>query len=78
MQLFGITLETRSEKTEILKKVITSLNIGIEEKDLYILSLDILNDNDFFMFFDRIMSQIPSHKNSTREYSIEPLTSQII
>ena len=78
MQLFWITLETRGEKSETLKRVITSLNIWNEEKDLYILSLDILNDADFSIFFDRIMSQISIHKNNTREYSIEPLTSQII
>ena len=78
MQFFWITLETRGEKSETLKRVITSLNIWSEEKDLYILSLDILNDTDFSIFFERIMSQISIHKNNTREYSIEPLTSQII
>ncbi len=78
MQFFWITLETRGEKAETLKRVIKSLNIWSEEKDLYILSLDILNDTDFSIFFDRIMSQINNHKNNTREYSIEPLTSQII
>lgn len=76
MQFFWITLETRGEKSETLKRVITSLNIWNEEKDLYILSIDILNDNDFTIFFEKIMSQI--HKNNIREYSIEPLTSQII
>lgn len=78
MQFFGITLETRGEKSETLKQVIDSLSIGPEEKDLYILSLDILNDHDFSLFFSAIMSQISTHQNNTREYSIEPLTSQII
>ena len=78
MQFFWITLKTRGEKSETLKRVIKSLNIWSEEKDLYIFSLDILNDTDFSIFFDRIMSQINIHKNNTREYSIEPLTSQII
>ncbi len=78
MQFFWITLETRGEKSETLKRVIKALNIWSEEKDLYLLSLDILNDTDFSIFFDRIMSQISNHKNNTREYSIEPLTSQII
>lgn len=78
MQFFGITLETRGEKSETLKQVIDSLSIGPEEKDMYILSLDILSDKDFAVFFDTIMSQITVHKNNTREYSIEPLTSQII
>lgn len=78
MQFFGITLETRGEKSETLKQVIDSLSIGPEEKDLYILSLDILSDHDFSLFFSAIMSQISTHQNNTREYSIEPLTSQII
>ncbi len=78
MQFFGITLDTRGEKSETLKHVIGSLNISLEEKDLYILSLEILNDQDFIVFFNTIMSQIDIHKNNIREYSIEPLTSQII
>lgn len=78
MQFFWIKLETRSEKAEILKRVIASLKVWPEEKDLYILSIDILNNTDFSIFFDRIMSQINNHSNDTREYSIEPLTSQII
>jgi hypothetical protein len=78
MQFFWIILETRGEKSETLKRVIRALNIWPEEKDLYILSLDILNDSDFSIFFNKIMSQVHLHKNNTREYSIEPLTSQII
>lgn len=78
MNFFWIVLESRDEKTEVLKKVIKSLNIWPEEKDLYILSLDVLTDSDFTLFFNRIISQVSSSKNNTREYSIEPLTSQFI
>lgn len=77
MNLFWIVLESRDEKTEVLKKVIGSLNIWPEEKDLYIISLDILTDSDFTLFFNRITSQVSNSKNS-KEYSIEPLTSQFI
>ena len=78
MNFFWITLKNRVEKSATLKKVITSLNIWPEEKDLYMLSLDILNDHDFSLFFDTLMSQISFIKNNPKEYSIEPLTSQII
>ena len=77
MQFFWILLKTRNEKSQTLRKVIQSLNIWPEEKDLYLLSLDILNDRDFSIFFDNLMSQINKSKN-TKEYSIEPLTSKII
>ncbi len=75
MNFFWILLNSRGEKSETLKKVIASLRIWAEEKDLYLLSLDILSDRDFSIFFDSLMSQI---YNSKKEYSIEPLTSKII
>lgn len=76
MQFFWITLETRYEKSQTLLKVIESLSIWKEEKDLYIVSLEILNDSDFNQFFNTLMNQV---KNSTtNKNSIEPFTSQII
>lgn len=77
MQIFGIHIENRDEKRETLKRVIHALSISSEEKDIYILSLDILDDTDFNTFFERIMSQIHGGK-MIRDYSIEPLTSKII
>ncbi len=80
MNLFWIVLETRDEKAEILKKVINALNIWPEEKDLYLISLGILNDQDFTVFFNTIMSQISNSntEKSKKFFRIEPLTSQII
>ncbi len=78
MQFFGIVLETRVEKSETLKQVIGSLNIWPEEKDLYMLSLEILNDRDFNICFNKLISQINPSKKNIKEFSIEPLTSQII
>ncbi len=77
MKLFWIQVESRDEKSKILKRVIASLKIWPEEKDLYIISIDILNNKDFSIFFDKIMTQI-NNTNNIREYSIEPLTSKII
>ncbi len=81
MNFFWIVLKNRGEKSLTLKKVIESLSIWPEEKDLYLLSLDILSDHDFSIFFDRLMSQIRHPidiQKYNKEYSIEPLTSQII
>ncbi len=78
MQFFGIVLETRVEKSETLKQVIRSLNIWPEEKDLYLLSLEILNDRDFNLFFNNLIKQIHPSKLNSKEFTIEPLTSRII
>ena len=78
MTFFWIKLETREEKSETLKRVISSLSIWPEEKDLYLLSLDVLSDRDFTHFFETIMSQINKSNQTQGNRSIEPLTSRII
>lgn len=59
MQIFGIQINSRDEKQKTLKGVIEALSITQEEKDIYIISLDILSDRDFNLFFEKIMQQIP-------------------
>jgi hypothetical protein len=78
MQFFGIDFFSRNEKSETLKRIIESLQIWNEEKDLYIVSLDILNDSDFNVFFDSIVWQIEIGTTTGKEHSIAPLTQQII
>jgi hypothetical protein len=78
MQFFWIDLFSRNEKSETLKKIIESLQIWREEKDLYIVSLDVLNDSDFNIFFESIIWQIDTNISTWKEYSIAPLTQQII
>lgn len=77
MQFFWITLETRYEKSQTLLRVIESLSIWTEEKDLYIVSLEILNDTDFNHFFNTLMNQVKNSATNSKN-SIEPFTSQII
>jgi hypothetical protein len=77
MQIFGIQINSRDEKQKTLKGVIEALSITQEEKDIYIISLDILSDRDFNLFFEKIMQQIP-HWTLQKEYRIAPLTSNII
>ena len=78
MKIWWIQLDTRTEKSETLKQVIQSLHITQEEKDLYIISIDILDNHDFSVFFQSIMNQIESSDVTDKGFTIEPLTSQII
>lgn len=72
MALFGL-FTSREEKNILLTEIIKKLNISREEKDLYILSLEILDESDFSVFYDNITKQI--HENT---YSIAPLSPQLI
>ena len=72
MALFGI-FTSREEKNILLIEIIKKLNISQEEKDIYILSLEILDDDDFSIFYENITKQI--HENT---YSIAPLSLQLI
>ena len=72
MALFGI-FTSREEKNTLLIEIIKKLNISREEKDLYILSLEILDESDFIVFYNNITEQI--HENT---YSIAPLSPQLI
>jgi hypothetical protein len=72
MALFGL-FTSREEKNILLIEIIKKLNISQEEKDIYILSLEILDDDDFSIFYENITKQI--HENI---YSIAPLSLQLI
>ncbi len=69
MWLFS-AFTSRQERTLVLQKIITKLNISQEEKDIYILSLDILDDKDFTIFFENIKNQI---SESEEPYTIAPM-----
>lgn len=51
-------MSSRAEKTHILREIIQNLNINSEEKDLYSFSLDILDNENFNLFFQKIMSDV--------------------
>lgn len=59
MEIFATS---REEKTLILKEIIGNLWIGETEKDLYIFSMEILGNEDFDRFFEKIVSDF--EKNS--------------
>ncbi len=59
MDISQIHLTSRDEKSFFLKEVIEKLEIQKEEKSLYFFSMEILDDDDFEKFFQKIVSQIP-------------------
>lgn len=61
-------MSSRAEKTHILREIIQNLNINSEEKDLYSFSLDILDNENFNLFFQKIMSDV--HTSSPIKTSI--------
>jgi hypothetical protein len=69
--------QSRKEKEAFLKEVIIKLSISQTEKEIYAISIEILEDKDFSMFFDTIVSQIPDDSNSSI-HTIAPLTSTLL
>lgn len=68
---------SRKEKEDVLKNIIKQLSISQSEKDIYILSLEILDSEDFDVFYKKIVSNYENLPESP-QYSIEPLSSKII
>ena len=48
---------SREEKTVVLREIIGELRIQPAEKDLYYFSMETLNNQDFDVFFQKIISE---------------------
>ncbi len=72
----GRVFQSRKEKEVFLKEIIKKLSISETEKEIYIISLEILDDSDFLLFFDTITSQLP--RISSKINTIAPLTSTLL
>ena len=57
---------SREEKTFVLKEIIQNLQIRNEEKDLYFFSMEILDNESFEKFFQKIMSEFCEPKAGVR------------
>lgn len=57
------SVSSRSDKTYVLEEIINNLHIGKEEKELYLFSMEILDDDNFERFFRKIMNDF-SEKTS--------------
>jgi hypothetical protein len=76
--MFGTSFFTsRSEKETLLKEILKKLSISESERELYILSLEILDHEDFENFYKKITSQFEKRDNS-QYTTIEPLTTTLI
>lgn len=53
----NIFASSRAEKTFILKEIISNLKIWAEEKELYFFSMEILENEDFDRFFEKITGE---------------------
>lgn len=69
--------QSRKEKEAFLKEIIKKLAISETEKEIYYISLEILEDTDFMIFFEKIISQIENEAD-LRKSRIAPLTSTLL
>lgn len=72
---------TRKQKYTFLSDILWKIQIDQNERDLYILALEILSDDEFEIFYNKIILQIENddqfHTNIHRK-TIAPLSSNII
>lgn len=69
--------KTRKEKELFLKEVLQKLSISHVEMEIYILSLEVLEEEDLDIFFQKITQQF--HEISQENVSsIAPLTSNLL
>lgn len=75
--MFGNAFFTsRNHKETLLKEIIQKLSISEWEKDLYTLSIEVLDNTDFDSFYQKITSQFQINKQYNT--SIEPLSATLI
>jgi hypothetical protein len=67
-------IKTRKEKEKILQEIISKLSISSIEQDIYILSLEVLEDDGFDDFYQKITQQIEFRDLN----SIAPLSSTLM
>jgi hypothetical protein len=72
MSLFWF-FTSRREKVILISEIIGKLNISEEEKELYKLSITVLEDNDFEIFYNKIKNQINANPST-----IMPFSNQLI
>ena len=70
-------LTSRSTKEALLKEILQKISITDPEKDMYILSFEILEDEDFEKFYTNITSQF-NIRNTSNYITLEPLTATFI
>ncbi len=69
MDIFGIHFSKREEKKQVLVEIISSLDMKPEEKDLYIFSMDILDDKDFEDFFGKMTEMFKKTQVASKSFN---------
>ncbi len=69
---------SRKLKFFFLTEIIYKLNIHKEEKDLYIFCLEILEDKEFNIFFQKIYSQVWENWENFNKKIINPFTAILL
>ncbi len=72
---------SQKDKKNFLIELLHKLNIDKNERELYILSLDILSKDEFNVFFDNILTQLTVNGEIHAEIdkkTIAPLSASII
>jgi hypothetical protein len=75
--MFWISLSWRKKKEKFLQEVIKNLRIEDEEKDIYFLSLEVLEEDEFNTFYEKIRVQIDTNDFTTHS-RIEPFSSKLL
>jgi hypothetical protein len=76
-----VWISSRKDKETFLITILEKLNIDENERDLYILSIEILDDNEFTIFFDRIVEQVTENwfvNNEIERKKIAPFSTNIL
>ncbi len=72
---------SRKEKHKFLIDILSRIQIDENERELYILSLEILEENEFDTFYTKIYLQVTNNGKIHEEIEkrmIEPMSSNII
>lgn len=68
---------SRESKHTFLREVIEKLSIHTEEKELYFLSLEVLEEREFNNFFEQIYSQVTYDGELVEKKKIAPFTTTL-
>lgn len=63
-------ITSRSGKQEFLKEVIERLKVGSDEKEMYLLCIEVLNDGDFEVFYKKIHTELTNNGMKYSEISL--------
>ncbi len=76
-----VWISSRKDKENLLTQILTKINIDQSERDLYIISLEILNEDEFNIFFEKIFTQVMQDwkiNNEIEKKKLAPFSANIL